>query len=595
MANIIEIVLRGVDQTGALEKGFTRIKQTLVGLGAFQGLRLLTKNIEEAEDASAQLDAAFKATGRTAGITRKELDELAVSLQRTTKFSDDLVREAEAVLLTFTRVRGEAFERTIKVSSDLASRMRTDLVSAVRQVGTALQDPARGLDRLRRAGVVLESSQRSLILRLAETGQTAKAQSALLAELERRFEGSAEAARSTLSGAIAGLKNSLSDLFEGDSSGAKELAGVVNRFSEIISDPKFKKGVDGFISGLAGIGKAANQLLGYITPLVGKIGEFINAAGDLGNIIDNKLFGRQLDDTAFRRLYGVDPRGTGPSRRYSRGSGIEDVPDPGPKLEEVNVTVKRIVDRNADILQQLVDQTKTAAEKTAGEYTKLKETLDFLRDNQLITGSDYNKRNKAALDELLPEFDLNEIKAKYITLKKATDEFAEFTKGAFQAAGASVQGFLADIFYQGRGTFRDLVNIARRAAADIAAAFATAGVKKGLVGLGGLLFGGGGGGTGLEAFLDVFSVPKYASGTDYVPQDGLAYLHKGEKVVPSNKNSQLSGAKINFSPQVTFQLVPTRDPREDKEEIYTTVATMFSQWQTDFIGQLQKAGVDVRG
>lgn len=40
-------------------------------------------------------------------------------------------------------------------------------------------------------------------------------------------------------------------------------------------------------------------------------------------------------------------------------------------------------------------------------------------------------------------------------------------------------------------------------------------------------------------------IPAYAAGTAYVPRDGLAYLHKGEAVIPADRNS--AAASINIS------------------------------------------------
>ena len=65
------------------------------------------------------------------------------------------------------------------------------------------------------------------------------------------------------------------------------------------------------------------------------------------------------------------------------------------------------------------------------------------------------------------------------------------------------------------------------------------GSSGGLLGLVGGLFGMGGGGAasgGASAVADI-GAAWYAQGTNYVPQDGLAYLHKGEAVVPASVNA----------------------------------------------------------
>ena len=40
-------------------------------------------------------------------------------------------------------------------------------------------------------------------------------------------------------------------------------------------------------------------------------------------------------------------------------------------------------------------------------------------------------------------------------------------------------------------------------------------------------------------------LPEYAQGTPYVPENGLAYLHKGEAVIPAGQNSNGPAIIIN--------------------------------------------------
>lgn len=603
MANVIEIILRGVDQTGGLNKKLEHLKHALEGLAVLETFKKLVENIEEAENATAQLDAAFRATGQGLGITREKLTELGEEIQKTTKFSHVLVQEAESVLLTFTKVRGEAFERTIKVATDLAARIGTDLVTAVRQVGVAMQDPERGLIALRRAGVVFDSSQRAIIKTLVESGQQTKAQATILTELEKRFDGAAAAARNTLSGALTALKNTFGDLFEGTKKSTSGVVDALNGLTKTLQDPKIKEGIDTLINGFSGLAEVLIRAVGLLGQVEAKLISIAKTRSPTASAIRGSLLSTPLGPIAA--YLEAQSLASAANDQHTSGYGgqrrsnlLHVEPDKVAvnSLKEINLTVKKIVDENGDLLRQLNDETKTAVEKQAAEFIKLNETLVFLRDHGVISEEERVKRRSGALDDLLPEFDLNEIKAKYITLKKATTDLGEFIKGAFQSAGAGVRQAFADMFYAGKFNMRSLVDVARKAAAEIAAAFATVAIKKAgtallgnaATGVLGALFGHAAGGGRVTA-----GKPRW------VGEEGKRELFVPETTGNIYNQRELAsmrggGGSIVYSPQTTVEIIERDDPEKTKREILSIVALQQSRQQKEFSERLGRNGVQVR-
>lgn len=184
---------------------------------AYKGVQLFKSSISEydnSEKVSAQLQAGLKSTGGISGKTMEGMSSQAENLQKVTLFDDETTKNAQAILLTFTKVRDDVFDKSIPLIQDMATRMGTDLNTAALQVGKALNDPIQGVTALRRVGVQMNDQQKEQIATFMKLGQVEKAQAMILKELETEFGGSAMAAAKAGTGGLTILKNKFGDLKE---------------------------------------------------------------------------------------------------------------------------------------------------------------------------------------------------------------------------------------------------------------------------------------------------------------------------------------------------------------------------------------------
>lgn len=148
---------------------------------------------EEDIQATKKFQAVLDATGGSAGVTADEIGKLAEQLQRTTKFSDDATVGAAALLAKFTNIKGDNFKEVLKLAQDLSALKGTGLDESVELFGKALDSPIEGIARLRKAGVNLTAEQQEQIKSFMAVGDAASAQGVMLAALEGRIGGVAEA------------------------------------------------------------------------------------------------------------------------------------------------------------------------------------------------------------------------------------------------------------------------------------------------------------------------------------------------------------------------------------------------------------------
>ena len=193
----------------------------------------------EAEKAQAQLGAAITSTGGAAGKSVADLNAHAAALQKVTNFGDETINAMQGVLLTFTQIKGDQFDAATVAILDMSQALGKDLQASALQVGKALNDPVKGMAALAESGIQFTDAQKETVKEMVEANNTIGAQTIILAELEKQFGGSAEAARDTLGGALDSLRNAFGDLFELSGPGSENLRVSIERLTKAVADPAF--------------------------------------------------------------------------------------------------------------------------------------------------------------------------------------------------------------------------------------------------------------------------------------------------------------------------------------------------------------------
>jgi phage-related protein len=204
--------VKGLAKAGVIAAG-------AAGLAALAGtLKVGIDEMEQSAKVAAQTAAVIKSTGGAAGVTAKQVENLAGALMRKTGIDDETIQSGENLLLTFRNVQNQAgkgndiFTRATRTMLDMSVALGQDTSTSAIQLGKALNDPIRGVSALQRVGVTFTAAQKDQIKALVDSGHTLEAQKIILGELNKEFGGSAVAAGKTLPGQLNILKESFNNL-----------------------------------------------------------------------------------------------------------------------------------------------------------------------------------------------------------------------------------------------------------------------------------------------------------------------------------------------------------------------------------------------
>jgi predicted transcriptional regulator len=499
--NVIELVLRLKDQITAplsgVQNRIGKFGSAVAGLAGVAtvgaAFAKVVRSTIEAENAVFKLDQAYKVFGKTVGVTRDNILAFSSATQRATIFGDEEITRAQTELLRFQAVTGETFKRARQVVVDFAAATGQSVESAAQTVGRAIERPEIALRRLRETGIVFSKSQEDTIRRLSETGQRAKASEVLLGELERRFKGTAEAARNTLGGALKGLSNAFSDLFEASAKTSSKAAEAINKLTATLSDPRVVQGlqtVASLLTDIAGLAVRAVAALGNL---------FSSGANNTTETRLNTLRAQlasiekgynEAEKARLRaeiaRLENANPKGPQGRRRAagpvaqvadSGSSGLSDDARAAPAalddgLEVVVTATKRSLSAMEQFYQDLEERTRTSVEAQAAEYAKLEAQVQELVRAGRISQEQAAARVGEALDRILAPVQTT-AKRVEVPLTAAQERLRQFA----DTIGAGIGNAISQGGLNGLTSLRDIVKQALR---NIVADILTSGISKAL-------------------------------------------------------------------------------------------------------------------
>ncbi|MCM2309216.1 MAG: hypothetical protein NDI91_17305 [Sulfuritalea sp.] len=204
-----------------------------------------------------------------------------------------------------------------------------------------------------------------------------------------------------------------------------------------------------------------------------------------------------------------------------------------------------------DVYKSAMDKLTGATSKAGAESNRLNELLAATPSEQLEKSrADMQLLATALESKKITEEQFNEAVQTRLGLlaevkSDGLDTYAALTQ-AVEGWGNTFTNTLADMVMGGKAGFADLANSIIRdlIRIQIKKNYTDDLVKNGTGFLDKLFsgvnpFGGYGDTAGLAA-----GVPQYAQGTPYVPNDGLAFLHRGEAVIPADQNR--GGVTVNL-------------------------------------------------
>lgn len=184
-----------------LESTIDKVKEGLsvlgVGFAVFKGVEFIHEGVHafhEFEQQMAQVEAGLESTGGAAGVSKEHIEEMLSTMSAKMKYGKADLAGMTAQMLSFGGLTKENFDGIAMSIANVATRTKSDVESTAIAFGKAMDNPAEGIKKLSRMGVLFSKQQEAAIDKLVAKGDIVKAQQIMLTEIQNKYGGSAEAA-----------------------------------------------------------------------------------------------------------------------------------------------------------------------------------------------------------------------------------------------------------------------------------------------------------------------------------------------------------------------------------------------------------------
>jgi hypothetical protein len=273
------------------------------------------------------------------------------------------------------------------------------------------------------------------------------------------------------------------------------------------------------------------------------------------------------------QTFGPSEKAGGPDRP----NAVSSIGDPfgGPTAAET----KR---RAEELAKRIAEGQKTISEQMFGKdfFAAIDAGIDAYENGLREIARITDEANAKRVDSVRDAFRRSELEANeevIAAMKAQVKEVSDFQKKARE----NLQSGVADTLFAGlEGRFEDIDDLWRNLLRKMVAEAAAAQLNE-------ALFGAKAGSDGLlRPFLNLIGIPGFASGIPFVPQDMLALIHQGERVVPAAQNRGSGGSGVQLG---DINIVV--DGTADKAQAEQRMQVIVRQAQSEQVKQLKAMGV----